>query len=74
MSVWGDKGRVFRIVNAAGKKLQGQERMGRSPFRRLIDGVGFPGRGVVRASDNKIDRETADDTCVSQKLADLAAS
>ena len=72
MSVRRDEGRVFRIVVAAGKKLQGQERMCSSAFPEVdLDGVSFPGRGVVRTSDDKVDRKTADDAGISQELSDF---
>src|SRR5215831_14515906 len=66
VAVWSDKCGAFRIINAAGKKLQGQERMGSSAFPEIdLDGIGFPRPAVVRASDDKVDRETADDAGVS---------
>ena len=67
VSVWRDKRGAFRIVNAAGKKLQGQERMRSSAFPEIdLNRLGFPRRAIGRASHDKVDRETADDTCVSQ--------
>src|SRR5437016_3979103 len=72
VSVWRDECRAFRIVSAAGKKLQCQERMGSSAFPEIdLDGIGFPGRGVVRTRDHKINRETANNAGISQKLSDF---
>src|SRR4026207_1474023 len=70
--VWRDECRAFRIVSAAGKKFQRQKGMCSSAFPEVdLDGVGFPDGGVVRTSDDKIDREAADDASISQKLSDF---
>src|SRR5215813_8859996 len=72
VSVRCDKGRAFRIVSATGKKLQSQKRMCSSAFPEIdLDGVGFPWRGVVRAGDDKVYCETADDASISQKVSDF---
>src|SRR5689334_1772142 len=72
VSVWRDECRAFGFVSAAGKKLQCQERMCSSAFPEVdLDGVGLPGRAVVRTSDDKIDRKTADNAGISQKLSDF---
>src|SRR5690242_15113958 len=72
VSVWRDEYCSFRIVGPAGKKLERQERMCSSAFAEVdLDGIGLPGRRVVRTRDDKIDRETADNAGVSQKLSDF---
>ena len=67
ISIRRGEGGAFRIVSAAGKKLQRQKRMRCSALSQIdLDGVGFPGSRFVRARDDEIDCETANDTCVSQ--------
>src|SRR5690242_15900143 len=74
VSVRRNEYRVFRIVSAAGKKLQCQERMRSSAFPEVdLDRIGLPGRGVLRTSDDEVDRETADNAGISQKLADFCS-
>src|SRR5690242_18916390 len=72
VSVWRDECRPFGFITAAGKQLQSKERMCSSAFPKVdLDGIGFPRRAVVRTSDDKIDRKTADNAGISQKLSDF---
>ncbi len=67
-----DEASAFRIVSAAAKKLQSQERMRCSALPQIdLDRIGFPLVRVVRARDDKINRETPDDAGVSQELSDF---